>query len=679
VLTRRVAYRVERGAALAKHVLVLTFTRRAAAELTSRLHDLGIREGVAAGTFHAIAYAQLRRRWADRGRRAPALLERKVSLLRALLPRGGDRPLEPADVAAEIEWAKARMVSPGRYEAAAREAGRRPPLPAPVMATVYQRYEDEKRSRAVIDFDDIVLLCGRALRDDSEFAAAQRWRFRHLFVDEFQDVNPAQLRLLEGWRGESSDLCVVGDPDQAIYGWNGADARPLIEFTERHAGASVVRLEHNYRSSPQVVTVADAVLGRGPGAVTAGRPDGDPPSLTSYPTDGEEARAVAGLLRRRRGGRRWCDHAVLARTNGQLVVMEEALRAAKIPVRVRGSVSFLERPEVKDFLARLRSGADDKPLTAVLPDLDEQASEAASAGGGAPDERADALLSLRRLAAEQLSIDPSAMFSGFEPWLRAALGDGAEAGGDAVELATFHAAKGLEWPVVFVVGLEAGFVPIGHAETAEARSEEKRLLYVAVTRAEEELHCSWAQRRTFGARAVPRSPSPWVEAIEAAIEATRQRTAAGQVDWRRHLRHTRSRLAAVERPKAGSRADPVLLESLKQWRASAARAAGVPAYVLMHDTTLAAIAEARPADTAELLGVPGVGPVKSERYGQALLEVVESARGGRVAPIGEGVPPERSEGGGTRSVTGPGRRVGAGRRARSSRPPQSIDPLPVIR
>jgi DNA helicase-2/ATP-dependent DNA helicase PcrA len=233
VLTRRIAYRVHKGTAEARHVLALTFTRKAAGELTTRLRSLGVRDGIVAGTFHAVAYGQLRRRWADRGEPEPALLDRKVRLIVPLLPRraeGGGRGLQAADVAAEIEWAKARMVTPERYAAEAAAAGRTPPAAPDLIAALFDRYETEKRRRGVVDFDDLLLRCAEALDDDREFAASQRWRFRHLFVDEFQDVNPVQCRLLDGWRGERPDLCVVGDPNQAIYAWNGADPRFLTEF-----------------------------------------------------------------------------------------------------------------------------------------------------------------------------------------------------------------------------------------------------------------------------------------------------------------------------------------------------------------------------------------------------------------------------------------------------------------
>jgi DNA helicase-2/ATP-dependent DNA helicase PcrA len=228
------------------------------------------------------------------------------------------------------------------------------------------------------------------------------------------------------------------------------------------------------------------------------------------------------------------------------------------------------------------------------------------------------------LASEQLAIDPSMTVSSFLGWLIGTLriDAAADTKRDAVELATFHAAKGLEWPIVFLVGLEQGLVPIGRAETPAARAEERRLLYVAVTRAERELHCSWAERRTFGARTLARSPSPWLESIEAAVQALADGRPAS--DWRRYLDDSRARMrtTASGRRRAGENANPVVLGALKTWRAGAARAAGVPAFVVLHDTTLAAVAEAQPTDHQGLLSIPGMGPLKLQRYGDDLLAVL---------------------------------------------------------
>ena len=615
VLTRRIALRALTGSALPQHVLALTFTRRAAGELASRLGTLGIRERVAAGTFHAIASAQLRRRWADRGERPPALLERKGRLLGPLLPRG--RIAVPAaDVAAEIEWAKARLVAPDGYEAAAVASGRRPPLPGAQVASIYAGYEHEKGRRGLVDFDDLLVLCADALETDAAFAATQRWRFRHLFVDEFQDVNPLQFRLLEGWRAGRGDLCVVGDPDQAIYAWNGADAGYLNDFRRRFPTAEVVNLDRNYRSTPQVLAVANAALGRP--RLKSTRGEGPVPTVTSYQSDADEAGQVTRALRRRGATFPWSHMAVLTRTHAQLVVFERALAAAGVPYRTRGAVAFLDRPEIKDALAELgrRPAA---PLASALPDLRELLDHSPEG-----DERAAHLETLERLARELLAVDPAATIGGFPGWMRTALGrDLPVTAGAAVELATFHAAKGLEWPVVFCAGLEQGLVPISHADTPAARAEERRLLYVAVTRAQQELHVSWAERRTFGARTLARSASPWLAAVEGAVRDLAE--GGSGADWRRFLDEGRARLDAAPRfQRPGGRADPAVLHALRSWRASTARASGVPAFVVLHDTILATVAETEPQDRSALLALPGVGPVKADRYGEALLAVVAS-------------------------------------------------------
>ena len=626
VLTRRIAWRVAEGHAAAPHVLALTFTRRAADELSFRLAGLGVRDQVAAGTFHAMAYAQLRRRWADSGERPPALLDRKTRILFRLLPaRRSPSDPGPTELAAEIEWAQARMVSPAGYAEAVAAAGRKPPMPAAAVASIYERYQQEKRRQNVVDFDDLLLECARALETHPSFAATQRWRHRHLFVDEFQDVNPLQFRLLEAWRDGRDDLCVVGDPRQAIYSWNGADPRYLTGFAERFPGATVFHLDENHRSTPQVVAVANAVLeGIGGRPLRAPGADGPLPTVTSYATDANEAHNVVRALRRRGGAGRWSDLAVLARTHAQLVVFEDLLKAAAIPYRLRGASAFLDQPAVKETVAGLRRRAG-APLATVLPDLDMLAREADDAG-----ERGADLDVLARQAREFLVLDRTGSVGGFVAWLTARLAREEPATtGQAVDLATVHAAKGLEWPVVFLVGFEQGLLPIGHATTPEARAEERRLLYVAVTRAERELHVSWAERRTFGSGTMARSPSPWLTEIEAAIAVLAGATEAGSDAWRSCVADGRARLRSTAGghrvPRAGERADPAVLQALRSWRANTARASGVPAFVVFHDTTLAAVAEARPRDRPALLALPGMGPVKADRYGDALLAVVASA------------------------------------------------------
>jgi DNA helicase-2/ATP-dependent DNA helicase PcrA len=636
VLTRRIAYRVLNETADAEHTVAVTFTRKAAGELRDRLGALGLRDGVAAGTFHSLALGQLRRWWSDRGQSEPAILDRKVRIIAPLL--GGRRlgpAVQPIDIASEIEWAKARGVSPARYEAEADKAGRKPPIPFDAFAALFERYENEKKRRGLVDFDDMLWLAGSILEDDAKFAAATRWRFRHLFVDEFQDVNPVQYRLLQGWMGDRFDLCVVGDPNQAIYSWNGADPTLLTEFTSHYPGAEVVALADNFRSSPQILATANAVLadgfaGRAGAELVAHAPNGPLPIVTAFSSDTDEAKGVARAARSaHRPGRGWSSIAILVRTNAQAVPICEALAEAGVPYRVRGDGGFLHQPEVRDAIAALRRLPNQTPIRSAVADLDELLAE-----GGGTDERRANLEELVRLAGEYDAIEPGGTTSGFLAWLNTTVkSEAPDTAGDAVEVVTFHRAKGLEWPVVFIAGLERGLVPIGHAATPAAEAEERRLLYVAVTRAQEVLRCTWAERRSFGAKAIPRSASPYLEPIEMTIALLQQGVAPS--DLRAKIAAERERLASIASARrartkatskiAGANADADVLSALKAWRSQTARAAGMPAYVIFHDTTLAALAEAMPRTERDLLAVPGVGPVKIDRYGADILRVLAEA------------------------------------------------------
>jgi DNA helicase-2/ATP-dependent DNA helicase PcrA len=655
VLTRRIAWRVATGRADATKVLAVTFTRKAAGELTTRLASLGVGRdggaGVTAGTLHAVALAQLRRRATDNDRAMPTLLERKVRLLLPLVGgRGPAALVAAADLASEIEWAKARLISPDAYVPAAARAGREPSRPAAEIADLYARYESAKRKKRVVDFDDLLWWCGDALEQDEEFAATQRWRFRHLFVDEFQDVSPAQLRLLRGWLGDRTDLTVVGDPDQAIFAFTGADPAALTGFTKLFRGARTARLDRNYRSTPEVVGAAEALLadaGRPRPVRTATRASGPMPSITAYDDDAAEAAAVAKRLRALcTPTLGWSAFAVLYRTNAQSAAFEAALGKAGIPVRVRGDARFLDRPEVRAAFDQLRVAAESAPgatFSDHLADLDDPDDE----HDAADESRREHAAAVARLGREYLAAEGgTGSVDGFLAWVTTALrGDAPTVGSDAVELLTFHRSKGLEFHTVFVTGLERGLVPISHADTPPERAEERRLLYVALTRAEEGLHLSWSRRRALGTRVVGRAPSPWLAPIEAVCappaEAAppRSRSAAGRA--RSELDDARDRLARAGSRKDPDRAgddgpepDPTLLAALVEWRRNLARASSVPAYVIFHDSTLRSIAADQPSSRAALLDIAGIGPVKAERYGDAVLELVRTkARGPAVAPV----------------------------------------------
>ncbi|MHB1988952.1 MAG: ATP-dependent helicase [Acidimicrobiales bacterium] len=542
VLTRRIAWRVLDGSALGQHVLTLTFTRKAAAELRDRLANLGQSDGVTAGTFHAIALAELRRLAAERRQPPPVVLSSKTRLLHDVLaerlassssrgsmarsfPRaaGGRPPLQ--EVAGEIEWAKSRLVAPSAYEEEAARAGRAPSIPLGALAQLYEAYERERRRRRVLDFEDLLTECAEGLATDAGFAASAQWRFRHVFVDEFQDVNAAQLSLLHMWCTGSGDLCVVGDPDQAIYGWNGSDPAALGNFADQFPGAATVRLSANYRSTGEVLDIANAVLGRSePPAASGAIPEGPIPTVTAYESDAAEAAGVAELARlAHRPGRTWAHIAVLARTNAQLSAFGAALELRRVPHRALGDARFLRHERVAAALSDLQRAGDASTLARVAADLrsvtrhtgDGEVDAISSAAS--PEDLAD-VLELVSLVEEYLATDLVATGAGFRVFLDTSVrGGGTDRKLDAIELATFHRAKGLEWPVVFVTGLEAGLMPITHARDEVATAEEQRLLYVACTRAQEELHCSWARERRFSSdRVSTREPSPYLASIERA-------------------------------------------------------------------------------------------------------------------------------------------------------------------
>jgi DNA helicase-2/ATP-dependent DNA helicase PcrA len=646
VLTRRIAHRALTGTLDPRRALALTFSRRAAGELRQRLGALGLRDTPSAGTFHAIAYAQLRSFWEANGTREPALLDRKGRMLARLLPAGS--VLRVGDLATEIEWAKARLIAPEAYEAAAVAERRAVPAGPATIADLYRQYEDEKRHRGVVDFDDLLARAADALEHDESFAAAQRWRFQHLFVDEYQDVNALQHRLLRAWLGERTDLCVVGDPNQAIYRWNGADASFLAGFAEEFPGGAVLALDHNHRSSPQVVTLAAAALAAGKGdvatlpTVTAAR--GAIPTIGSFADDQAEAVAIARALREHhRPGRPWSDQAVLVRTNAQTAVIEQVLRQARIPYRVRGAASFIDRPGVREALRSARGSR--ASLASFLADLDsavatarvdEEIAQRHAVDRGVvptPDpvlaERLESLQALVRLGHDMLIAEPEAPASQFPGWLVATVsgGETEQRSRDAVDVASFHASKGLEWRVVHLAGLEEGYVPSSHARSEAALAEERRLLYVALTRAEHTLSLSWAQRRTFGTRTVERSPSRWLASLRKACDELRAADATPSAAHRSSLVDA-ARVALESSTPNPSRVEPDAAEiagALRAWRARAARAAGVPEAVVLPDRVLTALVRSRPADAAALAEVPGLGRVKADRYADELLPLLGAA------------------------------------------------------
>jgi DNA helicase-2/ATP-dependent DNA helicase PcrA len=641
VISRRTAYAIATGVVPADGVLVVTFTDKAATEMVSRLRSLGL-PGVTARTFHAHALSQLRHFWPARhdGTPLPELLDSKgliVGRLARQLP-GHYRFTPSKDLADEIEWAKARRIVPRAYEREAAAAGREPPIPAYLFVGIFGDYERAKARANRIDFDDLLVETVDLLETDAGAAATIRARKRWFSVDEYQDTNPLQQRLLELWLGERDDVCVVGDEDQTIYTFTGATSDYLTGFAARHPGAREITLSRNYRSSPEILTLANRLLaaeGRGKRLV-ATMPSGPAPSIRRF-ADGEAelghlVASIRGLLKGGVSGSGGTapggpvtasEIAVLVRINAQIPPIEAALTKAGIPFRVRGQ-RFFERAEVRDalrLLARLPATAIGSQLLAAF-DARLRADlgfEADGQGGGAEArERTASLVLVLEIAGEAVAarhdIDRPSLVADFAA--RAAAE--AEGSAEGVNLLTYHRAKGLEWDAVFLPQLEDGTLPIRQAESDEALAEERRLLYVGLTRAQRHLLLSWAERRVgTGDRETRRRPSPFLAALE--DRGSRPAGVPGRVTVLPGApMHAGARRAREQ--------EAPLMAALREWRITTARSDGVPAYVVAPDTLLLEIADQRPTTIPALRRVKGMGPSRLARYGEEILEIIAAHR-----------------------------------------------------
>ncbi len=631
-ITRRVAYAVATGAVDPRRVLVVTFTDKAAGEMAARLAALGL-PGIAARTFHAAALAQLRHFWPlhHDGRPAPAVLDSKIPIVGRLaraLP-GGYRFTAAKDLADEIEWAKSRCLLPATYAAGAGD--RTPPIPAELFVRLWAGYEREKERAGRLDFDDMLSHTVDLLEADSTAAGTVRARYGSFSVDEYQDTNPLQQRLLELWLGGRDDLCVVGDEDQTIYTFAGATSVFLRDFAVRFPGAREVTLDRNYRSSPEILALANRLLaaeGRRKRLV-ATRPSGPKPVIRRCADgDAELDLLVATVHRLVREGVPPAEIAILVRINAQVPPLEAALTKAGIAFRVRGQ-RFFERAEVRGALRLLRrvpAAARGREVTDALDTLvraDLGFEPDAEVIGAEARERAAALGLVLELAGAVVAghpeVDAPALLADFEA--RAAAE--AEGSADGVNLLTLHRAKGLEWDAVLLPGLEEGTLPIRQAADDEAVAEERRLLYVGLTRARRHLALSWAERRVgSGDRESRRRPSRFLRALEgsgAPVTGTGASPGSGVIRQRRV-----TVLPGAPAPSAApaNPSDEPLLADLRAWRSTRAREGGVPAYVIAHDTLLAAIVEQRPRTPAALRRVRGMGPAKLDQYGEEVLAIV---------------------------------------------------------
>ncbi|WP_308408513.1 ATP-dependent DNA helicase UvrD2 [Streptomyces malaysiensis] len=668
-ITHRIAYGVRAGILQPASVLAVTFTNRAAGEMRGRLRQLGA-GGVQARTFHSAALRQLQYFWPKAvGGEVPRLVERKVQLVAEAAARCRVRldRNELRDVTGEIEWSKVTQTVPEDYPAVAAKSGREAPRDTAEIGRIYATYEQLKRDRGVIDFEDVLLLTVGVLQERPDIADQVRRQYQHFVVDEYQDVSPLQQRLLELWLGDRDSLCVVGDASQTIYSFTGATPDHLLNFRTRHPGATMVKLIRDYRSTPQVVHLANGLLSQARGRaaehrleLVSQREAGPDPAYAAYQDEPAEAEGTARRIRelitpveQGGGGVPASQIAVLYRVNAQSELYEQALADAQVPYQLRGAERFFERPEVREAGLLLRGAARGGSADPALADVDIPSQVRAvlgtrgwtpepPAGSGAVRDRWESLAALVRLAEDFAASRPGATLSDLVAELdeRAAAQHAPTVEG--VTLASLHAAKGLEWDAVFLVGLTEGIMPITYAKTEQQIEEERRLLYVGVTRARRHLTLSWALSRAPGGRA-SRRPTRFLNGLRPGSQAMGARTPGGSggiergaaapggggaVRRRRGPVHCRvcgraltdaGEMKLMRCEGCPSELDEALYERLRDWRAEQAGLLGQPAYCVFTDKTLLAIAEAVPGTESELTRISGVGRRKLDRFGADVL------------------------------------------------------------
>ncbi len=650
-ITHRIAYGVASGVYNPMEVLAVTFTTRAAGEMRTRLRSMGA-SAVQARTFHSAALRQVRYFWPKvYGGQPPELTASKIPIVAGAARRNRVDVNQAAlrDLASEIEWAKVSNVRPDDYERIAPGRGREVSgLDASTVAHVFGSYEELKRDQGRMDMEDVLLIGAALLSEDDRVAAEVRRQYKWFTVDEFQDVSPIQSALLDLWLGGRDEICVVGDPAQTIYSFAGARASYLTDFPARFEGVTNVELVRNYRSTPQVIEAANSLL---KGSATASvllrsqREAGAALTWREATDEVAEAEAVAEEVSRLiKQGVPLSEMAILFRINAQSETFEEALTARGIAYVVRGAARFFERQEVRQALALMRgqlraeSEASDELVDQVRGVLSGMgwSTEAPTARGQARDrwESLQALVSQATVhVAGETAEERVPTLASFVAELDRRAHEQHAPVAEGVTLATLHAAKGLEWDAVFLCGMQEGSMPITYADTPAAVEEERRLLYVGVTRARAHLWISWSLARNPGGQA-RRKPSRFLAGLRPE-SATDRADGAGSARGSRH----RGKKAAVckqcQKPLASSRErnrgycqdcpvpyDEELFELLRSWRKEQAEAQSVPAFVVFSDATLEALAEVKPTDRRGLQSINGIGKTKLDKYADQLLEII---------------------------------------------------------
>lgn len=639
-ITHRIAYAVASGHYRANAVLAVTFTTRAAGELRSRLRGLGV-PAVQARTFHSAALRQAQYFWPrGYGCELPPVSQERLPLVaqaaRALRLSPDTATLR--DLLGEVSWAKVTNVLPADYGELATVHGRQVAgLEPDQVARLLGHYEQVKTEQGVIDFDDILLCAVALLTEHEDIAAEVRAGYRHLVVDEYQDVNPLQQSLLDLWWGEGADHCVVGDPAQTIHSFAGASPSHLLGFAGRFPDAHLVRLMRDYRSSPQVVELANQVARRtGLGAVTLESqcPAGPAPVVLACADEADEAAAIARwLVGQHDAGVPWRELAVLYRVHAQSPPLEAALAKAGIRFAVRGGDGFYDRAEIRQLMTALARAAErdaDAPavpqVTALLRRMGW--SEQPPTGSGRIRERWEALSAILTLAEDCVAAEASASVGRVAAELAQRAQVEHPLAADGVTLATLHAAKGLEWTAVALAGVQEGTLPLGLAQSEEQLAEEARLCYVGITRARRSLLITWSRTwRGGGAR----QPSRFLAGVSTSARPDPPRRAVRQVP----TTEMNARCRVCGRPVTSgaerklsrhlscpAEFDQGLFDGLIAWRSQVAQSRSLPAYVVFTDATLMAIAELCPDSRQALAAIPGVGRVKLDAYADEVLAIL---------------------------------------------------------